>query len=212
MNRYSPEAEQVLRLARAESDRLGHGYIGTDHLLAALIGHGSGIAAEVLQKLGLTLDAVRDHMEREAGIGPQKKKADSLPFTPRAKKVLALAGSDAIKMKRSLIGTEHILLGLTREEAGPHKGVLKSCGIDVDIIKAEVMAAIEKPTANDGEIDYGAVTYGGSSLTLLVDPGDAPPEVVADILACISIIYRMQGGSGIDFRSREIPAGVGALA
>ena len=113
MNNFTPRAQQVLALARKEADRFNHNFVGTEHLLLGLIKLGQGVAVNVLQKLGLDLDTVRMEVEKQVGTGPDQKMIGNIPYTPRVKKVLALAAKG--KPRRSIhtyVGTKHILLGL----------------------------------------------------------------------------------------------------
>ena len=97
MNNFTPRAQQVLALARKEADRFNHNYVGTEHLLLGLIKLGQGVAVNVLQKMGLDLETVRMEVEKQIGTGPETKMVGNIPYTPRVKKVLALAqkGSEA---------------------------------------------------------------------------------------------------------------------
>src|SRR6266516_950092 len=118
MNNFTPRAQQVLALARKEADRFNHNYVGTEHLLLGLIKLGQGVAVNVLQKMGLDLETVRMEVEKQVGSGPETKMVGNIPYTPRVKKVLALAGKEAKALNHSYVGTEHILLGLLREGEG----------------------------------------------------------------------------------------------
>ena len=118
MNNFTPRAQQVLALARKEADRFNHNYVGTEHLLLGLIKLGRGVAVNVLQKMGLDLETVRMEVEKQVGSGPETKMVGNIPYTPRVKKVLALAGKEARALNHSYVGTEHILLGLLREGEG----------------------------------------------------------------------------------------------
>ncbi len=126
MNNFTPRAQQVLQLARKEADRFNHNYVGTEHLLLGLIKLGQGVAVNVLQKMGLDLETVRMEVEKQVGSGPETKIVGNIPYTPRVKKVLALAGKEAKALNHSYVGTEHILLGLLREGEGVAARVLKS--------------------------------------------------------------------------------------
>ena len=95
MNNFTPRAQQVLALARKEADRFNHNYVGTEHLLLGLIKLGQGVAVNVLQKMGLDLETVRMEVEKQVGTGPETKMVGNIPYTPRVKKVLALAGKEA---------------------------------------------------------------------------------------------------------------------
>src|SRR5438876_900615 len=95
MNNFTPRAQQVLALARKEADRFYHGYVGTEHVLLGLISLGQGTAVTVLQRMGLDLETVRMEVEAQVGSGPDQKMVGNIPYTPRVKKVLALAGNEA---------------------------------------------------------------------------------------------------------------------
>ena len=125
MNNFTPRAQQVLALARKEADRFNHNYVGTEHLLLGLIKLGQGVAVNVLQKMGLDLETVRMEVEKQVGTGPETKMVGNIPYTPRVKKVLALAGKEAKSLNHSYVGTEHILLGLLREGEGVAARVLQ---------------------------------------------------------------------------------------
>src|SRR5271169_5009059 len=109
---FTPRAQQVLVFARKEADRFNHNFLGTEHLLLGLIKLGQGVAVNVLQKMGLDLDTVRIAVEKEVGTGPDQKMIGNIPYTPRVKKVLALASKEAKALNHTYVGTEHILLGL----------------------------------------------------------------------------------------------------
>jgi hypothetical protein len=91
MSNFTPRAQQVLALARKEADRFNHNFVGTEHLLLGLIKLGQGVAVNVLQKMGLDLETVRMEVEKQVGTGPDQKMIGNIPYTPRVKKVLALA-------------------------------------------------------------------------------------------------------------------------
>src|SRR5678815_4424354 len=92
---FTPRAQQVLALARKEADRFNHNFVGTEHLLLGLIRLGQGVAVNVLQKMGLDLETVRMEVEKQVGTGPDQKVIGPIPYTPRVKKVLALAAKEA---------------------------------------------------------------------------------------------------------------------
>ena len=130
MNNFTPRAQQVLALASKEAERFNHNYVGTEHLLLGLIKLGEGVAVNVLQKMGLDLEIVRKEVEKHVGPRPDTKMIGNIPYTPRVKKVLALAGKEAQALHHSYVGTEHILLGLLREGDGIAARVLKSLEVD----------------------------------------------------------------------------------
>lgn len=143
MNNFTPRAQQVLALARKEADRFNHNYVGTEHLLLGLIKLGQGVAVNVLQKMGLDLETVRMEVEKHVGSGPDTKISGNIPYTPRVKKVLALAGKEAKALHHSYVGTEHILLGLLREGDGVAARVLKSLDIDLERARNEVLKELD---------------------------------------------------------------------
>src|SRR6266571_5335445 len=143
MNNFTPRAQQVLALARKEADRFNHNYVGTEHLLLGLIKLGQGVAVNVLQKMGLDLETVRMEVEKQVGSGPETKIVGNVPYTPRVKKVLALAGKEAKALNHSYVGTEHILLGLLREGEGVAARVLKSLEVDIERTRNEILKELD---------------------------------------------------------------------
>ena len=150
MNNFTPRAQQVLALARKEADRFHHNYVGTEHILLGLIKLGQGVAVSVLQKMGLDLETVRGAVEKQVGTGQETKTQGSIPYTPRVKKVLALAGKEAKALNHSYVGTEHILLGLLREGEGVAARVLKSLDIDIERTRNEILRELD-PQFSGGE-------------------------------------------------------------
>ena len=150
MNNFTPRAQQVLALARKEADRFHHNYVGTEHILLGLIKLGQGVAVSVLQKMGLDLETVRNAVEKQVGTGQETKTQGSIPYTPRVKKVLALAGKEAKALNHSYVGTEHILLGLLREGEGVAARVLKSLDIDIERTRNEILRELD-PQFSGGE-------------------------------------------------------------
>jgi ATP-dependent Clp protease ATP-binding subunit ClpC len=143
MNNFTPRAQQVLALARKEADRFNHSYVGTEHLLLGLIKLGQGVAVNVLERMGLELEAVRMEVEKEVGSGPPQKSSGNIPYTPRVKKVLALANKEAKALNHSYVGTEHLLLGLLREGEGVAARVLKRLDVDIQRTRNEILAEID---------------------------------------------------------------------
>jgi ATP-dependent Clp protease ATP-binding subunit ClpC len=157
MNNFTPRAQQVLALARKEADRFNHNYVGTEHLLLGLIKLGQGVAVNVLQKMGLDLETVRMEVEKQVGSGPETKMVGNIPYTPRVKKVLALAGKEAKSLNHSYVGTEHILLGLLREGEGVAARVLKNLEVDIERTRNEILKELDPNfTPPESEQDPGA--------------------------------------------------------
>ena len=156
MNNFTPRAQQVLALARKEADRFNHSYVGTEHLLLGLIKLGQGVAVNVLERMGLELDTVRMEVEKEVGSGPPQKSAGNIPYTPRVKKVLALANKEAKALNHSYVGTEHLLLGLLREGEGVAARVLRRLDVDIQRTRNEILAEIDpnfSPEDHDDDDD-----------------------------------------------------------
>jgi len=138
-NRFTERARKVIILAKEEARRFNHDYIGTEHILLGLIREGEGVAASVLQKLGLSLENIRLEIEKLVQPGPTTQIIGDIPFTPRAKKALELAAEEARSLGHNYIGTEHLLLGLIREGEGIASQVLLNLGLDLNTVRNEVM-------------------------------------------------------------------------
>lgn len=151
MNNFTPRAQQVLALARKEADRFNHNYVGTEHLLLGLIKLGQGVAVNVLTKLGLDLETVRLQVEQQVGSGPETKMVGNIPYTPRVKKVLALASKEAKALNHSYVGTEHILLGLLREGEGVAAQVLRNLDINLDKARNEILKELDPNFTSSNE-------------------------------------------------------------
>ena len=130
----------VVVYAQEESHTLGHDYIGTEHILLGLVREQEGLAARVLASLGLTLEPVRAEVIRLTARGqePSTGQGRQIPFTPRAKKVLEVALREALSLGHNYIGTEHLLLALTREGDGVAARILLDCNADPESIRDEV--------------------------------------------------------------------------
>ena len=190
MNNFTPRAQQVLALARKEADRFNHNYVGTEHLLLGLIKLGQGVAVNVLQKMGLDLETVRMEVEKQIGTGPETKMVGNIPYTPRVKKVLALAQKEAKQLNHNYVGTEHILLGLLREGEGAAARILKSLDVDIERCRNEILKELDPNfTPSEGATEEGESAAGkkemktpalrmfGRDLTELARKGDLDPVV-----------------------------------
>jgi len=172
MNNFTPRAQQVLALARKEADRFHHNYVGTEHILLGLIKLGQGVAVSVLQKMGLDLETVRAAVEKQVGTGQETKAQNSIPYTPRVKKVLALAGKEAKTLNHSYVGTEHILLGLLREGEGVAARVLKSLDIDIERTRNEILRELDPQFSGSQGAEGGEEAAAGSPQRGGVAPED----------------------------------------
>jgi GNAT superfamily N-acetyltransferase len=135
--RFTDRARRVVVLAQREASRLNHNWIGTEHILLGLLHEGEGVAAEALESLGISLDAVRQQVEEIIGRG-QEAPSGHIPFTPRAKKVLELSLREALQLGNDHIDTEHILLALVREGDGVAAQVLVILGADLNRVRQQV--------------------------------------------------------------------------
>ncbi|MCP5560961.1 MAG: ATP-dependent Clp protease ATP-binding subunit [Verrucomicrobiaceae bacterium] len=163
MNNFTPRAQQVLALARKEADRFNHNYVGTEHLLLGLIKLAQGVAVNVLTKLGLDLETVRMQVEQQVGSGPETKMVGNIPYTPRVKKVLALASKEAKALNHSYVGTEHILLGLLREGEGVAAQVLRNLDINLDKARNEILKELDPNFTSQEDDDADEESPGNES-------------------------------------------------
>src|SRR6476660_9814343 len=193
---FTERVRKVLAMAREEAARLHHEYVGTEHILLGLIREGEGVAAAVLQNLSVDLDEIQQKIEdtvkkgkAAAATGPD------LPYTSRAKKVLELAMSEARELNHSYVGTEHLLLGLLREEKGIAAQVLTDTGVNLDAARAETLrllgtempqggataqqgnAAPPQPTKGDKKSKTPALDHFCRDLTQLAAEGQLDPTI-----------------------------------
>src|SRR6266568_4567874 len=140
--RFTDRARRVVVLAQEEARMLHHDHIGTEHILLGLIREGDGVAAKALESLGISLEAVRQHVGGITGQG-QQAPSGHIPFTPRATKVLELSLREALQLGHNYIGTEHILLGLIREGEGVAAQVLVRLGADPSRIRQQVIQLLQ---------------------------------------------------------------------
>jgi len=145
-NRFTERARKVVILAKEEAKKFNHDYIGTEHVLLGLIKEGEGVAAAVLQNLGLSLDMIRLEVEKLVQAGPETVVSGDIPFTPKAKKVIEMAMDEARRLGHNYIGTEHLLLGLIREGEGAASQVLLNLGLDLSRVRNEIMALLGSTT------------------------------------------------------------------
>jgi ATP-dependent Clp protease ATP-binding subunit ClpC len=154
--RFTERARQVVVLAQEEARTLKHNYIGTEHILLGLLREEEGLAARVLESLDITVERVRAQVVRIVGSG-EEVTSGQIPFTPRAKKVLELALREALSLGHNYIGTEHILLGLVRENEGVAARILLDFDADSEKIRNEVIRMLSGP----GGRRQGAAASGG---------------------------------------------------
>ena len=141
-DRFNDRAKRVLALAQDEAVRFNHNYIGTEHLLLGLVREGEGVAAQVLNSLGVELSKVRKAVEFVIGRGDATTAPSEITLSPRTKKVIEFAVDEARKLGHSHVGTEHILLGIVREGEGIASGVLESIGLSLEKVRDQVIATL----------------------------------------------------------------------
>ncbi len=152
LNNLTPKAEQVLALARREAGRLNHNYLGTEHLLLAVIKLGESIAVDVLKSFGIKLDTLKKEIEKRTGIGHNKQILEKIPYTPSVKKVLGLAVKEAETLNHTYVATEHILLGILHEGDGLAWRVLKDMGVEFEKARQYVFEILD-PDSKKPETD-----------------------------------------------------------
>ena len=156
---FTDRVRKVLAMAREEAIRLQHDYVGTEHILLGLIREGEGVAAAVLTNLSVDLDQIHERVEESVRKGKATIALGELPYTSRAKKVLEFAMAEARELNHSYVGTEHLLLGLLREEKGIAAQVLNSLGVTLEEARAETLKVLGSDVGSGEAAGIG----GGSS-------------------------------------------------
>src|ERR1700683_1307042 len=137
--RFTDRARKVMQLANQEAQRFNHEYIGTEHILLGLVKEGSGVAANVLKNLEIDLRKIRLEVEKIVQSGPDMVTMGRLPQTPRAKNAIMFSIEEARKLNHNYVGTEHLLLGLLREQVGVAAQVLMNLGLNLEDVREEVL-------------------------------------------------------------------------
>src|SRR5512136_2162391 len=182
-DKFTERVRKVIYLAREEAARLQHDYIGTEHLLLGVIREGEGIAATVLNNLGLDLDRIRQEVENMVAPSGGTMTIGEIPFTPRAKRVLELSVDEARQLGHNYVGTEHLLLGLIREGEGVAARVLIELGIDRKKVREETLKLLggSAPGAQQGEkeekSETPALNQFSRDLTVLAREGKLDPVI-----------------------------------
>ena len=175
--RFTDRARKVMQLANQEAQRFNHEYIGTEHILLGLVKEGSGVAANVLKNLDVDLRRIRLEVEKLVQSGPEMVTMGKLPQTPRAKKVIEYSMEEARNLNHNYVGTEHILLGLLREQEGVAAQVLINLGMKLEDVREEVLNLLGHGLESDddagdrsrGEERAEARSKGGKSKTPALD-------------------------------------------
>jgi ATP-dependent Clp protease ATP-binding subunit ClpC len=159
--RFTERARRVVIFGQEEARGLRHNYIGTEHLLLGVLREGEGVGARVLASLGVTLDAVRAEVVSNVGQGDAAA-VETIPFTPRAKRVLELSLREALSLGHDYIGTEHLLLGLVREQEGVAAKILLHLDADAETVRERTFELLgTKPTPDYERSMEGARSSGG---------------------------------------------------
>jgi ATP-dependent Clp protease ATP-binding subunit ClpC len=198
--RFTERARQVVVLAQEEARTLKHNYIGTEHILLGLLREEEGLAARVLESLDITVERVRAQVVRIVGSG-EEVTSGQIPFTPRAKKVLELALREALSLGHNYIGTEHILLGLVRENEGVAARILLDFDADSEKIRNEVIRMLSGPGgrrqgaaagAAEGKKSSKLLDQFGRNLTKLASESKLDPVIgrVTEIERIMQILSR----------------------
>jgi len=160
---FTDRVRKVLAMAREEAIRLQHDYVGTEHILLGLIREGEGVAAAVLSNLAVDLDQIHERVEESVRKGKATIALGELPYTSRAKKVLEFAMAEAREFNHSYVGTEHLLLGLLREEKGIAAQVLNSLGATLEEARAETLKVLGSDVGEDEGAEIGAAAAPGAA-------------------------------------------------
>jgi ATP-dependent Clp protease ATP-binding subunit ClpC len=205
--RFTDRARRVMQLANQEAQRFNHEYVGTEHVLLGLIKEGSGVAANVLKNLDVDLRKIRLEVEKLVQTGPDTVTMGKLPQTPRAKKVIEYAIEEARNLNHNYVGTEHLLLGLLREQEGMAAQVLMNLGLKLEDVREEVLNLLghgmeagggsgegERAAAKGGKSKTPALDSFGRDLTDLARQGKLDPVIgrANEIERVVQILSRRQ--------------------
>ena len=204
--RFTAYARRAVVTAQEEARELNHNYIGTEHILLALLhrpdglpNEEDGVAPAILEEFGMTREGVREEVIAKVGIGKGKAKSGHIPFTPRAKKVLELALREALQLHHNYIGTEHLLLGLIREDEGVAVQIMRKHA-DLLALRAAVLDAVPP---GEGEVEEGRLAAATGTLLRRVrarhwgprDGGDVGATPATD--ATLTEAARLAGGAPV---------------
>src|SRR5918912_1802895 len=203
--RFTDRARKVMQLANQEAQRFNHEYIGTEHILLGLVKEGSGVAANVLKNLDIDLRKIRLEVEKivQHGPGGEQVVMGRLPHTPRAKKVIEYSIEEARSLNHNYVGTEHLLLGLLREQEGVAAQVLMNLGLKLEDVREEVLNLLGhnmdsgegsggERTASKGKSKTPALDSFGRDLTELARQGKLDPVIgrATEIERVIQVLSR----------------------
>lgn len=200
-NNFSPHAQQTIAFARKEAYALNHRYVGVEHILLGILKLHRGTAFEVLLQIGVKVDELRNAIVSEVGRGGDEPLRGNIPYTPRVKKAIALAGKEAKALGHTYLGSEHLLLGLLREKTGIAARMLGKFGVSYDDSRKRILAAVQR-----SQIETTAAAArrpSGGSFRIWIDPGDADVNELKELFSAASDLHRALGGTGILFSREE---------
>jgi ATP-dependent Clp protease ATP-binding subunit ClpC len=188
-NNFTSRVQKVIRFSKEEAMRLGHDYIGTEHLLLGIIKEGEGIAVKILKNIGVDLEKLKQRLEEASGPAGGMMTLGNLPLSKRAEKVLKVTYLEAKNFKSDIIGTEHLLLSLLKEKEGLASQVLVSFNVDYNVVFNELKNILEgkpaaafssQPRSSSQKVKTPALDHFGRDLTQLATQGKLDPIIGRD--------------------------------
>lgn len=207
--RFTDRARKVMQLANQEAQRFNHEYIGTEHILLGLVKEGSGVAANVLKNLEVDLRKIRLEVEKLVQSGPEMVTMGKLPQTPRAKKVIEYSMEEARNLNHNYVGTEHILLGLLREQEGVAAQVLMNLGLKLEEVREEVLNLLGHGAEGEGGERSGR--EGGGSEGGSAKSGKSKTPALDSFGRDLTDLARQKKLDPVIGRSREIERAIQVL-
>ena len=207
--RFTDRARKVMQLANQEAQRFNHEYIGTEHILLGLVKEGSGVAANVLKNLDVDLRKIRLEVEKLVQSGPEMVTMGKLPQTPRAKKVIEYSMEEARHLNHNYVGTEHILLGLLREQEGVAAQVLMNLGLKLEEVREEVLNLLGHDMEGEGGREGGR--EGGSSESTSSKGGKSKTPALDSFGRDLTDLARQKKLDPVIGREREIERAIQVL-
>jgi ATP-dependent Clp protease ATP-binding subunit ClpC len=209
--RFTDRARKVMQLANQEAQRFNHEYIGTEHILLGLVKEGSGVAANVLKNLDVDLRKIRLEVEKLVQSGPDMVTMGKLPQTPRAKKVIEYSMEEARNLNHNYVGTEHILLGLLREQEGVAAQVLMNLGLKLEEVREEVLNLLGHGLETGEVSERGGGERGGSSSTSSGKSGKSKTPALDSFGRDLTLLAEQQKLDPVIGREKEIERAIQIL-
>ncbi|MEQ8787783.1 MAG: ATP-dependent Clp protease ATP-binding subunit [Pirellulaceae bacterium] len=209
--RFTDRARKVMQLANQEAQRFNHEYIGTEHILLGLVKEGSGVAANVLKNLDVDLRKIRLEVEKLVQSGPEMVTMGKLPQTPRAKKVIEYSMEEARNLNHNYVGTEHILLGLLREQEGVAAQVLMNLGLKLEDVREEVLNLLGHGLEGGEGGERGGREVGGPSESTSSKGGKSKTPALDSFGRDLTELARQNKLDPVIGREREIERAIQVL-